>query len=877
MHDIGRVYRFQDHPLAGVNWRPTRFVDEVHASCLCGICRMIPREIVLLPCLHALCESCHTANSGSDGARCPFDQAPFDEAECVRYDLPTGKADTMKVYCWNEAHGCHFEGPMEGMLRHYEKECTFHTSECARCGEGVLHRDLKMHYLAGCGVAVSPARTENVTSKSEALTLPDLGVALEEVETPFRDNKHLGNQGSTLAATPSDVEESKEAATGVAAAATSTWSTDPTPRQSHTETASGSPSSWIWLEDEMEKAEKLNFFAHMPAVAVYDLNKIDWRSLPAHFVAPCGPKSADCRLGLVCDPLEAKPAWSKLQTSGRYVLFLDNIREHQPSPWEACTKLCKISVMHSPDSYFNLDVSRVVNFIYLRIQCYSMIHWLPRAAPSFHIVFYDRKRRQELSLESVDGPCYCKHDVYSTEHYHLKVRDVGGVYRFQDHPIVGVNWRSTRFVDEVPKSRLCGLCRMIPREIVLLPCLHALCQSCHTANSRSDGARCPFDQAPFDEAECVRYDLPTGKADTMKVHCWNEAHGCHFEGPMEGMLRHYEKECTFHTSECARCGEGVLHRDLKMHYLAGCGVAVSPARTENVTSKSEALTLPDLGVALEEVETPFRENDKPAVESKTNTPAEHFGNQGSTLAATPIDAEETNEAATGVAAAASSTWSTEPTPRQSHTETASESSSSRTWLEEMLKKAEKLKFFTHMPAVAVYDLNKINWQCLPAHFIAPCGPKSADCRFGLACDPLEAKPAWSELRTSGRYVLVLDNIREHQPSHWEECKKRCMVSVIHSPDSYFNLEVSQDVNYIYLRIQCYSIIHWFQRSAPSFNIMFYDRKRRQEFSVESVDDPCHCKHDIYSTEHHHLKVRARHDILKGGHLSGSLLFFIHYR
>ncbi|KAL1479292.1 hypothetical protein MTO96_015933 [Rhipicephalus appendiculatus] len=295
------------------------------------------------------------------------------------------------------------------------------------------------------------------------------------------------------------------------------------------------------------------------------------------------------------------------------------------------------------------------------------------------------------------------------------MQERGRLHSFHDHPIAGVNWRPTRFVDEVPRSRLCGICRMIPRETVLLPCLHALCQSCHKANSESNGARCPFDQEPFDEADCVFYDLPTGKADTMKVHCWNEAHGCHFEGPVEGMLEHYEKECTFHVTECACCGDSVLHRDLPMHYLAGCGGAVAPAHTQNASLESKALSHQDVGDVLEEVETPFRDNDKPAVERNTNTPAEHLVNQGSTSAGTPSDVVESKDMATEVAAATASTWLKEPTPRQSSAERARQSAPSLLWLEEEITR--KLDFFARMPAAAVKDMHKISWQYLPAHFV----------------------------------------------------------------------------------------------------------------------------------------------------------------
>ncbi|KAL1433747.1 hypothetical protein MTO96_012279 [Rhipicephalus appendiculatus] len=72
----------------------------------------------------------------------PWIKSRSKELECGSYDFPARKANALKVYCWNEAHGCEFQGSMEDMLRHFEKECTFHSVECLRCGEGVLHRDL---------------------------------------------------------------------------------------------------------------------------------------------------------------------------------------------------------------------------------------------------------------------------------------------------------------------------------------------------------------------------------------------------------------------------------------------------------------------------------------------------------------------------------------------------------------------------------------------------------------------------------------------------------------------------------------------------------------------------------------------------------------
>ncbi|KAL1475974.1 hypothetical protein MTO96_036889 [Rhipicephalus appendiculatus] len=190
MPDQGQVYRFRDHVVAGVNWRPTRFVGEVPRSRVCCICRMIVKRIVLLPCDHCLCQSCYSVISEGAGGRCPLDQEPFDEEECSRYNLPTRKASTLKVYCWNEDRGCVYEGTIEDMLRHYENECAFHSVECQRCGIRALHKELVTHYASGCTASASSARKENESSASTAPTLPDLRNALRNVETLLREANH---------------------------------------------------------------------------------------------------------------------------------------------------------------------------------------------------------------------------------------------------------------------------------------------------------------------------------------------------------------------------------------------------------------------------------------------------------------------------------------------------------------------------------------------------------------------------------------------------------------------------------------------------------------------------------------------------------------
>ncbi|KAH7975951.1 hypothetical protein HPB52_006849 [Rhipicephalus sanguineus] len=453
MPDLQRVHRFRDHAVAGVNWRPTRFVDEVPSLRVCGLCRMIPRKTVLLPCKHFLCQSCHAANRQGRGGRCPLDQEPFGQANCTTCDFANTKANVMKVHCWNEVHGCKFTGVMKLMLRHYENECTFHAVECLRCGEQVLHRELSTHYVAGCNAAVSSPRAGNASSDSQALTLQDCTAAFEELKMLLRDGSHE----HLLLAIQSQMnglieqirhQESKLAVITRAVAA-------PSASEMAQVEASSSRTSLQAGTSEQNPTEK----------------------------ASTSSTSRSCS--------------EETLMSRQLVPLVDLPREGKP--------VCRYS-------RFALE----------------------------------RERSTHVSI-------------------HTAMPDLRRVHRFRDHAIAGVNWRPTRFVEE--------------------------------------------------------------------VYCWNESHGREYEGAMEDMLLHYENECTFHSLECLRCGESVLHRELATHYVAGCSTRLSSARTENTSSESRALTLQDVKNALEEVKMLLRDPNHdqllPAIQSQVNELTEQVRNQES--------------------------------------------------------------------------------------------------------------------------------------------------------------------------------------------------------------------------------------------------------
>ncbi|XP_075525066.1 uncharacterized protein LOC142557247 [Dermacentor variabilis] len=164
--------------VSGVNWRSTRFVNELVVDrYACCVCHVIPSTTVVLLCGHALCEQCQRGSVVQDGGSvCPLDGEPFCEDSCQKLQLPENKKQDLKAYCWNEAQGCNFVGPLAALLRHFEAECAFHSFPCQRCGENVPNAQLAAHYIGRCSNGSSPGGATIVTD--------DVAAARQDVEQP---------------------------------------------------------------------------------------------------------------------------------------------------------------------------------------------------------------------------------------------------------------------------------------------------------------------------------------------------------------------------------------------------------------------------------------------------------------------------------------------------------------------------------------------------------------------------------------------------------------------------------------------------------------------------------------------------------------------
>ncbi|XP_075525302.1 uncharacterized protein LOC142557387 isoform X1 [Dermacentor variabilis] len=434
-HGLGRVHRFRDHVVAGVNWRPTRFVDEVPNSRVCGLCCMIPKRTVLLPCGHALCESCHAASLDGGVGQCPLDQVQFEEAEGVGYEFPTRIASTLKVCCWNEAHGCEYTGTMDRMLEHYENACTFHTVDCLRCGERVQHKDLPTHYAAGCSAGVSSAITES--SEHTALTLADVNDAVEDVKAMLGCINHdqllpviqsqlnelteqVRGQGTRFAGITREIGAWERNLKGdmseMAATISSTVSNQLTFLQSPEEEASTSLS--LSLRSEMALIlRKLELLADSE-----DSRQTSPKPDSSRVIAHCRTFRPGVRR--LYSAMSTTSTWIKQIGTVSYDLTFENCEEIIQYQGRLRKKLAEITVWHMRDTYFRvaalkagvgisgpaLIVEIEFNGLLVNSRCWP---------PFWQVSVWDNGKRVDRWLTPLTPlRCSCYDD--SLEHFHLE-------------------------------------------------------------------------------------------------------------------------------------------------------------------------------------------------------------------------------------------------------------------------------------------------------------------------------------------------------------------------------------------------------------------------------------------------------------------------
>ncbi|XP_077484852.1 uncharacterized protein LOC144094841 isoform X1 [Amblyomma americanum] len=94
-----------------------------------------------------------------------------------------------------------------------------------------------------------------------------------------------------------------------------------------------------------------------------------------------------------------------------------------------------------------------------------------------------------------------------------------------------VDWRPLQFVEHLPDIRICGLCGVVARMTMLLPCSHIICQTCYRL-VLDTYLSCPVDKRKVGEDEVQTLELKGDQLDDRRVLCLKAQRGCSFMGKL---------------------------------------------------------------------------------------------------------------------------------------------------------------------------------------------------------------------------------------------------------------------------------------------------------------------------------------------------------
>ncbi|KAH7962673.1 hypothetical protein HPB52_017386 [Rhipicephalus sanguineus] len=150
--------------------------------------------------------------------------------------------------------------------------------------------------------------------------------------------------------------------------------------------------------------------------------------------------------------------------------------------------------------------------------------------------------------------------------------------------------RPTIFVPALPSESSCSLCGLLSAASFMLPCWHLLCGSCFY-QCRQISDRCPLDKRVFRQEEVAPALIKKEAILGFRIRCWNSGNGCDAVDAVSVMLDHFANACMFHTMNCQKCGEKMLHRELPGHVMSGCAATWSPGMYDKGTLASSFLNV----------------------------------------------------------------------------------------------------------------------------------------------------------------------------------------------------------------------------------------------------------------------------------------------
>ncbi|XP_077513565.1 uncharacterized protein LOC144124640 [Amblyomma americanum] len=143
-----------------------------------------------------------------------------------------------------------------------------------------------------------------------------------------------------------------------------------------------------------------------------------------------------------------------------------------------------------------------------------------------------------------------------------------------------LDWRPLRFVKPIPLYSVCGACGLVRKKTALLPCMHALCESCYEQSARDGVHVCPLDGHQCEEEDVFLKEFPVDELLRREVKCWNHGSTCTAVLPASKITEHFQRECRHHSIRCPKCSAIVLCTDVCAHLEWECFTDAPPAEPE---------------------------------------------------------------------------------------------------------------------------------------------------------------------------------------------------------------------------------------------------------------------------------------------------------
>ncbi|KAL1421688.1 hypothetical protein MTO96_004072 [Rhipicephalus appendiculatus] len=148
-------------------------------------------------------------------------------------------------------------------------------------------------------------------------------------------------------------------------------------------------------------------------------------------------------------------------------------------------------------------------------------------------------------------------------------------------------------------------------------------------------------------------------------------------------------------------------------------------------------------------------------------------------------------------------------------------------------------FFENLPPDVLDAMRPTTPHEYPQHAFSDRRLQGVKCILYLTA-PLSSTFSWMENHVPARYQLTLRDCDADVPANGENTVF-ARVTVLHTIDAYFTVEVSMNVQFLFVQIEFHGAQGYSRCSMPSLRVKMFDGQPTNGHELPSYQEPCPCK------------------------------------